>query len=337
MADGPGGEIRASGAVVWRPGCDGPLVALIHRPRYDDWSFPKGKRDPGEHPLLTAVREVREETGITVWLGRRLESTSYLSEGRPKRVDYWVARPAGLGETGGAGERGGTGETGGPGTGPAAAGVPAFVPNAEVDKLEWLSVPSARERLSYAHDVKVLEGFAAGAAGSTPLVLVRHAATVGKQDWRQAGHRDDLARPLTARGMAQAVALSRVLRCFPPARVITSGAERCVATIRPYAALTGAVMEAVPSLTLNGGAVGGPGSQWQPTAVAREMLAGAVAGAGPVVICAHRQNLPSLLAWACEELAAPVPQGPPLGKGAFWVLQASGGALASAERHHPAG
>jgi 8-oxo-dGTP diphosphatase len=88
-------KIPAAGAVLWRPGEQGPEVALVHRPRYDDWSFPKGKCLPGEHVLITAVREVTEETGIGVILGRRLRTVRYLSDGRPKQVDYWAARPAG--------------------------------------------------------------------------------------------------------------------------------------------------------------------------------------------------------------------------------------------------
>src|SRR5580700_5286457 len=96
LADGGAGgtEIRAAGAVLWRPGPVGPQVALVHRPKYDDWSLPKGKTEPGEHVLLTAVREVAEETGIRVILGRRLPATHYTVRGRPKVVDYWAAKAA---------------------------------------------------------------------------------------------------------------------------------------------------------------------------------------------------------------------------------------------------
>ena len=86
--------IHSAGAVLWRPACglaDGADVLLVHRPKYDDWSLPKGKREPGEHVLLTAVREVLEETSVCAVLGPRLPTIEYLALGRPKRVDYWSA------------------------------------------------------------------------------------------------------------------------------------------------------------------------------------------------------------------------------------------------------
>ena len=140
------GVIHAAGCVLWRPS-DGVRgrdreVALVHRPRYDDWSLPKGKCQPGEHVLETAVREVAEETGVAVVLGRRLLSTSYQRDGRPKVVDYWAARPAAAGPQAG------------------------FVPNEEVDRLEWLPVAAARGRMSYARDHSVLDDFASGPASA---------------------------------------------------------------------------------------------------------------------------------------------------------------------------
>ena len=149
MPEPDAGEVRAAGAVTWRPGPGGPQVALVHRSRYDDWSFPKGKSEPGEHPLLTAVREVAEETGVRVLLGRPVGPVRYQAKGRPKRVDYWagqsVEEPA------------------------------VFEPNAEVDAVDWLPVPAARQRLSYQHDVGTLDRFAAGPARTVPLILLRHA------------------------------------------------------------------------------------------------------------------------------------------------------------------
>jgi 8-oxo-dGTP diphosphatase len=300
MADPESGEIHAAGAVMWRAGEEGIETALVHRPRYDDWSFPKGKAFAGEHVLLTAVREVAEETGTRVALGRRLATTQYLTSGGPKRVDYWAARPVS------------------PGT---------FIPGDEVDALSWLPLGAAADRLSYAHDVAVLEEFAAGPADTVPMILVRHAEAVGRKAWRQAGHTDDLIRPLSVKGEAEAEALGQILCCYAPGRVICSGTQRCLATVGPYAALAGAMVETEPVLTVGGAA------EWEPADAARKWIAGVVASGEPVVICAHGENLSWLLAEACAALGGPVPSGPPLRKGAFWVLQASGGRLVSAERH----
>jgi 8-oxo-(d)GTP phosphatase len=306
MAEPEPGEIQAAGAVVWRAGEGGIETALVHRPRYDDWSFPKGKALGGEHVLLTAVREVAEETGTRVALGRRLATTQYLTSGGPKRVDYWAGRPVS------------------PGT---------FIPGDEVDGLSWLPLGAAADQLSYAHDVAVLEGFAAGPADTSPVILVRHADAVGRKAWRQAGHTDDLPRPLSVKGEAEAEALGQILCCYAPGRVISSGTQRCLATVGPYAARTGAMVETEPVLTIGGAAAGAGGADWEPTGAARQWIAGIVTAAEPVVICAHRQNLSWLLAEACAVMGAPVPGGPPLRKGAFWVLQVGDGRLASAERH----
>jgi 8-oxo-dGTP diphosphatase len=298
MADRPAGElIRAAGAVVWRDGPGGTEVAVVHRPKYADWTLPKGKLEPGEHVLLAAVREVEEETGQGVILGRRLSPSFYEVDGRPKRVDYWAARA----------------------TSPEAA----FTPNAEVDDLAWLPLAAAGQRLTYQRDNLILQEFAAGPALTMPLIMLRHASAGSRSGWGGA----DLARPLDARGAADADQLAWLLRCFGVDRVISSAAERCVATVRPFAALTGAKIEIEPLFTV--------GAQVSPEAVA--LRAAALASQDcPVVTCAHRENLPLLLAAASARLDAPPPGGRPLRKGRFWVLHvAPGGALACAERHHP--
>jgi len=301
LADGGagGGDIRAAGAVLWRPGLVGPEVALVHRPKYDDWSLPKGKTEPGEHVLLTAVRELAEETGVRVILGRRLPSTHYTVRGRPKVVDYWAAKGA---------------------DGPQ----PGFTPNAEVDQLDWLDVPAARQRLSYPHDAAVVDEFAAGPPDTVPLIVVRHAAAGSKAEWRAAGHTDDLARPLDEAGHEQAALLARLLRCYGQARVFSSAAERCVATVRPYATEAAMSVQADPGFTIGMGSAG----------EARRRTDDILAGALPAVICAHRENLPLLLEEACAVLGAKPPDGHPLPPGGFWVLHIGWNALVSAERHH---
>jgi 8-oxo-(d)GTP phosphatase len=299
MAERPAGdEVRAAGAVVWRDGPGGIEVAVVHRPKYDDWTLPKGKCEPGEHVLLTAVREVEEETGQQVTLGRRLSPSYYKVDGRPKRVDYWA------------------GQVAGPAT--------PFVPGHEVDDLAWLPMAAAAQQLTYERDLAVLEEFAGGPALTTPLVLLRHASAGSKSSWGGA----DLARPLDTRGAADADRLARLLSCFGVGRVISSAAERCVATVRPFAALAGANIEIEPLFTV--------GVQASLEAITLRAAALATED-GPVVVSAHRENLPLLMASACAQLDARPPGGRALRKGRFWVLHvAAGGVLAGAERHHPA-
>jgi 8-oxo-dGTP pyrophosphatase MutT (NUDIX family)/phosphohistidine phosphatase SixA len=310
-------KIPAAGALLWRPGGQGPEVALVHRPRYDDWSFPKGKSLPGEHVLITAVREVTEETGIEIILGRRLRTVRYLSDGRPKQVDYWAAWPARA--------------AGRPGE---SAEIPAFTPNEEVDQLEWLPLTAAGDRLSYEHDTEVLSEFASAPAATTVIILIRHASSRNKKAWQNAGHPDDLTRPLTPLGHVQAKLLGQILTCFGPARVISSPAERCLATVEPHASLTGGVVEPAPAFAPPPDGRELADAAPAAVAAARDLMTGLITASEPVVICGHRENLPALLRWACERLGAPVPAGPPLRKGAFWALHVAGGRLIAAEQHN---
>jgi 8-oxo-dGTP pyrophosphatase MutT (NUDIX family) len=118
--------VRAAGGILVR----GPHVLLVHRPKYDDWTFPKGKCEPGESDQDCAVREVWEETGLHVELGAELPSTRYIdSKGRPKRVRWWRMEAVGG----------------------------AFVPTDEVDEIRWLTSQEAAALLSYDRDVALLE------------------------------------------------------------------------------------------------------------------------------------------------------------------------------------
>jgi 8-oxo-(d)GTP phosphatase len=289
--------IHAAGAVVWLPDAGGTEVALIHRRRYDDWSFPKGKAEPGEHRLETAVREVAEETGLQVTLGRPLGRSTYLANGLPKHVDYWSARPGG----------------------PASD----FTANDEVDDLRWLRPAAAVGQLSYQRDHAILAEFTAAAAATVPFILVRHASAGRRRDW--AG--DDLARPLDGPGAADAVALGRLLVCYGPARVISSAAERCMATVTPYAKLIDAEVEIEPLFTVD-----------QPAGerAAADRAAQIASQGQPALICAHRENLPTLLAAVCGQLGSAAPGGPPLAKGGCLVLHTADQRLVATERQHPA-
>ncbi|MGI5325186.1 NUDIX domain-containing protein [Actinomadura nitritigenes] len=198
------GPIRAAGALLWRDGPDGPEFAVAHRPRYDDWSFPKGKLDRGEHMLRAAVREIEEETGLVPRLGRRLPTAKYRHGERPKRVDYWAARPV---------------------------AEAAFTPNEEVDELAWLPAAEAGARLSYPHDADLLRAFLDGPSRTWPLMIVRHGSAGEKHAWRE----PDELRPLDGHGRAEAAELAALLHAFGPARVLSSATARCLETVLPYA------------------------------------------------------------------------------------------------------
>jgi phosphohistidine phosphatase SixA/8-oxo-dGTP pyrophosphatase MutT (NUDIX family) len=253
--------VEAAGAVLWRPGPDGPELALIHRPRYDDWSFPKGKMEPGEHIQLTATREVLEETGQRIVLGRRLPSISYPVAGAHKRVRYWAGRAVDASEGGG-----------------------RFEPNDEVDRVAWLTPAEARLRLSRPLDAVVLEAFLAGPADTVPIVLLRH----GTAERRSQKYADDRIRPLSAKGHTQAESLTGLLACYGRLRVVTSPAVRCADTVRPFAGDQHSAIDVDPSLTEAAHAAA-------PRAAASWIRA-LIAEGEPTVVCSHRPVLDDMLA-----------------------------------------
>ncbi|HYZ53810.1 MAG TPA: NUDIX hydrolase [Streptosporangiaceae bacterium] len=319
-------EMEAAGVLLWRRTNSSTEVLLIHRPWWDDWSLPKGKRNLGEHILQVAVREVTEETGLRPVLGRRLRTVHYRVDGAPKHVHYWAA--AAPVPTAPAPPRSGSGGFRGADLPPGQHGVP----NKEVDRVEWLSLPQAREQLSYPHDVGVLNDFAQWPRETVPLILLRHASAGSKKDWRG----DDALRPLDDRGRAAARVLAALLGCFAPRRVVSSATRRCIDTVAPYAARIGAAVEekaafAVPTPSQSSSSC--RTSADDPASAMARIVADGV----PAVVCVHRENIPVLLAAACEHLGAVPPADPSLPKGGFWVLQAGDGRLVGLERHDLSG
>jgi 8-oxo-dGTP pyrophosphatase MutT (NUDIX family)/phosphohistidine phosphatase SixA len=255
--------IKAAGGVAWRPGPDGePEILLVHRKKYDDWSLPKGKAEPDEPLPVTAVREVLEEGGARLALGRRLSSVRYNVGGRPKRVHYWAARVLSVDEH--------------------------AVPNSEVDEVAWLPADRAVDKVSYTRDHGVLADFAARPARTVPLILLRHSKAVSKNGWK----RPDAARPLDDSGRADAKALTDLLACFASRpRLISSPAVRCADTLRPLSRFTGQPVRTEPSLYMdNESSQTSADSESDVTALVREVIA----SGEPTVICAHRENLPLL-------------------------------------------
>jgi 8-oxo-(d)GTP phosphatase len=250
--------------VVWRPGAqdpDEPEVAVIHRPRYDDWSLPKGKLEPGEVEAVAAVREIKEETGIHAELERRLASVSYPVDEKVKRVQYWAARAV-------------HGE---------------FAPNNEVDKMLWLPLAVAMTKVSYAYDRKVLRCFANQPANTHQLLIVRH-ATAGRRT-RYKG--DDRNRPLDKHGRAQAESLVSLLLAFGATDLHAADRLRCHQTIEPLAEKLSVSICSEPALTEEAYA--------DSRKRARQRVLEIAEKPGTRVICSQGKVIPDLIEWWCEQ------------------------------------
>jgi 8-oxo-(d)GTP phosphatase len=254
--------VHAAGGVLWRHGYgeSAAEVAVIHRPRYDDWSLPKGKVDPGETEPVTAVREVLEETGYHVHLGRRIATITYPIEQRTKKVQYWSARSLG--------------------------GI--FAPNNEVDELVWLPAAAAIKKVSYAYDRKVLRRWANQPADTQSVLIVRHCVAGSKS--RFSG--DDKIRPLDKKGRAQAEALVGQLSSFGATDVYAADRVRCHQTVEPLAAELGVTVSNEPTLTEEAYAE-------NPKRGRRRVLQIAGLHHTPV-ICTQGKVIPDLIAWWCE-------------------------------------
>jgi 8-oxo-dGTP diphosphatase len=303
-ASAPNGAIFAAGAVLWRPGdessASGPLVAVVHRPRYDDWSLPKGKVEPGETEPVTAVREVEEETGYISELGRRLATVSYPVEHRSrpggdieigtKRVRYWTARAIG-------------GE---------------FAPNSEVDQLSWLPVKEAMTQLQYPYDRKVLRRFVKHPADTRTLMIVRHGTAGTKARYKG----DDAKRPLDKRGRAQAESLVGQLLAFGATSVHAAPKVRCFQTVEPLAEELGVTITGEPTLTEEAYA--------DDRRAARHRMLEIAKCDGRPVICTQGKVIPDLIAWWCDRDGVR-PDKSRNRKGSTWVLSFAGDKLVAAD------
>jgi 8-oxo-dGTP diphosphatase len=205
------GKIRAAGGVLWRTvaGTNGDIieVAVIHRPRYDDWSIPKGKLNVGEIDLEGAVREVTEETGFRPTIVSPLGKVEYLKDGRPKVVRYWSMR----------------------------AGGGVFTSGREVDELRWLNVEDAIALVSTDRDRDLLRRFSDTPSRLRTVLLVRHGSAGSRSGWNG----KDAERPLDEAGQFQANALIWLLTCWDVREIHSAPIRRCTETIEPLAAAVG--------------------------------------------------------------------------------------------------
>ncbi|ETA04009.1 hypothetical protein CcI6DRAFT_00533 [Frankia sp. CcI6] len=300
--DRPVRVVGAAGGVLWRPTRDGRQIAVVHRPRYDDWSLPKGKLRRREHPLLGALREVEEETGYRAWLGPPLGEYRYLTDGgrTVKTVRYWAMQA-----------RSGT-----------------FVPTREVDRLAWLAKGDAARRVSYDTDRHVLAEFGRLPAGRLPaptaaLVVIRHARAAHHRRWDG----PDRLRPLDERGRAQANALVPLLTSLGIRLLISADLPCCTATLAPYARAAGLAVEPEPALA----DTGYPGSEARVVAT----LMGLAASGTPTAICSQRTIVADLIRRLLDGWCWPVPDQLGVREGGFWLLHCPPGRLVAAERHDP--
>ncbi|TCO43453.1 8-oxo-dGTP diphosphatase [Kribbella antiqua] len=251
--------VIAAGGVVWRERRGARQVLLVHRPRYDDWSLPKGKLNPHEHVLVGARREIEEETGHQVVLGPPLGVQRYSVRKNggtaQKLVHYWSATSVDGSD---------------------------FQPNDEVDEIAWLPLEKARTKLSYPRDVDILDQLDRVLPVASTLVLLRHAEAVKRKDWDG----KDTARPLSTTGTAVAERLTGVFAALGANRLISSDAERCASTITPYAAAIDRRVHLWPQISERGynadpEALAGLGERaWRKDRV--------------TVVCSHRPVMPAL-------------------------------------------
>ncbi|WP_072802180.1 NUDIX hydrolase [Rhodococcoides yunnanense] len=288
-------NIFAAGAVLWRKSPDNEdeiRLALVHRPKYDDWSFPKGKIDPGENAVEAAVREVAEETGFDARLGRYLSKVTYPIPGhqKMKKVDYWAAEA-----------RTGT-----------------FEPNSEVDQLRWLNPAEAAEQLSYPMDRKILRRFLKRPTDTDTVLLVRH----GRAGQRSRYKGDDALRPLDKVGQAQATALVTLLRAFGADTVHAANRRRCVQTVQPLADELGAPITLEPTLSEEG--------YWDDPGAGRRRARDLASSGGVTVVCSQGKVIPDLLTWWADKDGVTLPPNRNR-KGSVWVLSLRDGKLIAAD------
>ncbi|MDQ0735841.1 NUDIX hydrolase [Arthrobacter agilis] len=264
-----GGEVIAAGTLCWRIEKGQLQVLIIHRPRYRDWSWPKGKLDPGETTPECAIRETFEEVGLSVKLGIPLATITYPVSSRDKVVLYWAARTDRL----------------------------RPVPDGkEVDRVQWVSPEEARDMLSNPSDVEPLDALVAAHAAKDlqtwPLIVVRHAKAKPRSSWSRA----EGDRPLAATGRRQAIAVSRLLQAWNPERVVSSPWERCVQTISPYVNQRSAKLKLVDALTEHD-AARRPGR-------AKAAVERVFDKRRPVALCTHRPVLPLVFAVLGDHMPA---------------------------------
>lgn len=285
----------AAGAVLWRgdiTDLDTVEVALIHRPAYDDWSLAKGKVDPGESLPTTAAREILEETGFEIRLGKLLGKVTYPVLDRMKVVYYWTGEVLGG----------------------------QFTPNVEVDELRWLPLAQARELLSYEVDRHVLDKAEKRfrLPATSRVLYVRHAKAHSRRNWDG----DDNLRPLDKKGRRQAEMLVPMLLPYKPTAVYSAEPDRCQATAAPLADELNVEVTVDPLFG---------DEAWTANQVAcQRRFTELIEAGGTSVVVSQGESVPHMIAWLSANGRLPLDEIEAK-KGSVWVLSFNGGQLTGAD------
>ncbi len=306
--------VLAAGAVCWRLVGGELQVLVVHRTQHRDVSLPKGKIEAGETLPETAVREIAEETGLRVTLGAQLGTVGYrLPNGREKLVYYWSAEA----------------------TDEAVASA-RFRPNDEIAACKWLPTEKARKRMTYEHDVAILdrfvERFELGAGRTYPLILLRHGKAVPHESWDG----PDSTRPLLQRGTLQAKSIAAGLAGFGIRSIVSSTAERCLQTVAPVSRLTRVAVKPTAAISQEAFEHG--------TADVESVVERRLSRARGAVLCSHGPVLPHLIDAITRATGTDVDAGlrraAMLSTGEFAVLHVSiqhpESGLVAVETHTPA-
>lgn len=282
MMEPTAADVLAAGAVLWRCGAHGVEIGLVHRPKYDDWSFPKGKLDAGETMPFAAVREIAEETGQVSRLGPVLGDVRYAVPEGGKLVRYWAAEARGGG----------------------------FAPGDETDELRWLDAAAAEELLSYSHDLDILHRFTQVGPPVSVIALVRHAKAGSRSQWDG----DDELRPLSGSGQEQARHLDGLLGLFGPDRVTSAPAVRCRDTVAPLAGRLALPIGEEPLL--------GEGTYQDDPAAGLARIRAMAGVPGVTVACSQGGVVPHLVRALATGARLPGvdPDDVPARKGSTWLL-----------------
>ena len=293
--------VVAAGGVLWRGDSSAPEVALVHRPKYDDWSLPKGKAKPGEHLLVTAMREVAEETGYRPRIGPYLTTLHYqvTSGGSPsdKVVTYWSMR----------------------------CGEGSFEASSEVDEMEWSSLNEAHSRLTSDLDRDVLDTFKRTRRDTELLLLVRHGETAAPS--RRAKKRPEF-QPLNKVGRDQAASLVPILEMLGITDLLSADLPSCVDMLAPFAAATGLKVRREAELTRAGFA----GHEMD---VAERVRRDATSSEA-LAICGGKRVIAGLLSAVGYSPDVSPPLDTKVKKGGWWLLHHRDGVVSAYESHEPA-